>query len=208
MPYKNDVFMQTYRKHPEYAGDGLSDDSDLELDNLSKTPLSRPGPQLSRLEQKALDKEIPWQHIFNGPKDVLEKFKEAARSEEASWKLWQSVIPLDDKQAKEILQDPIQKKRVLRSRSAFRDKSKGIPPLKAKCRVVALGHLDPDLFSLSRDCATPSRQAEYLLLCIFVSGRNQLAFDQSSTWSLWSGDVKTAFLQGTPEERSQPLYLL
>ena len=140
--------------------------------------------------------------------NVLEKFKEAARSEEASWKLWQSVIPLDDKQAKEILQDPIQKKRVLRSRSAFRDKSKGIPPLKAKCRVVALGHLDPDLFSLSRECATPSRQAEYLLLCIFVSGRNQLAFDQSSTWSLWSGDVKTAFLQGTPQERSQPLYLL
>ena len=61
MPYKIDVFMQTYRKHPDYAGDGLSDDSDLELDNLSKTPLSRPGPQLSRLEQKALDKEIPWQ---------------------------------------------------------------------------------------------------------------------------------------------------
>ena len=118
------------------------------------------------------------------------------------------MIPLDDKQAKAILQDPIQKKRVLRSRSAFRDKSKGIPPLKAKRRVVALGHLDPDLFSLSRECATPSRQAEYLLLCIFLSGRNQLAFDQSSTWSLWSGDVKTAFLQGTPEERAQPLYLL
>ena len=208
MPYKQDVFMQTYRKHPEYDGDGLSDDSDIELDNLSKTPLSRPGAQLSRLEQKALDKEIPWQHIFNGPADVLEKFKEAARNEESSWKFWQSVIPLSHQQAKEILADPIQKKRVMRSRAAFRDKSKGIPPLKPKCRVVALGHLDPDLHSLTRDSATPSRQAEYLLLGIYVSGRNQLAFDRSSTWSLWSGDVKTAFLQGTPEERSKPLFLL
>lgn len=146
MPYKNDVFMQTYRKHPEYAGDGLSDDSDLELDNLSKTPLSRPGPQLSRLEQKALDKEIPWQHIFNGPKDVLEKFKEAARSEEASWKLWQSVIPLDDKQAKAILQDPLQKKRVLRSRSAFRDKSKGVPPLERSAGWLPWGIKTPISF--------------------------------------------------------------
>ena len=140
--------------------------------------------------------------------DQLEKFKEAARNEESSWKFWQSVIPLSHQQAKEILADPIQKKKVMRSRAAYRDKSKGIPPLKPKCRVVALGHLDPDLHSLTRDSATPSRQAEYLLLGIYVSGRNQLAFDRSSTWSLWSGDVKTAFLQGTPEERSKPLFLL
>ena len=57
-------------------------------------------------------------------------------------KLFNSVIPLTTQEASQVFKDPILKKRILRSRAAYRDKAKGQGPLKAKTRVVALGHLD------------------------------------------------------------------
>ena len=203
----NDVCFQHYKKAPDYAGDGQSDDSDSGLDDVAKPPLPAE-KKLTRLEQKALDKEIPWQRIMDGPDHVLQAFIKAAQSEEASWMSWQSVRALDAQEANKIFSDSRQRRRILRSRAAFRDKAKGVPPLKPKCRIVALGHLDPDLFSLSRESATPCRQSEYLLLSIFVSGRNGMLLSGNGQWCLWSGDVKTAFLQGCPEPRKDPLYLL
>lgn len=163
---------------------------------------------MSRLEQKALDKEIPWQRIVDGPSHVLEAFIKAAQSEESSWMSWHSVRALDAKEANAIMNDSSQRRRILKSRAAFRDKAKGVPPIKAKCRVVALGHLDPDLFSLSRESATPCRQSEYVLLALYISGKNGMLLSGNGIWCLWSGDVKTAFLQGSPEPRKEPLYLL
>ena len=57
-------------------------------------------------------------------------------------------------------------KHVLRTGSCFRDKSKGLGPLAAKCRVVALGHKDPDIYRLNRECATPNRTSEHVLFVI------------------------------------------
>ena len=57
-------------------------------------------------------------------------------------------------------------KHVLRTGSCFRDKSKGLGPLAAKCRVVALGHKDPDIYRLNRECAPPNRTSEHVLFVI------------------------------------------
>ena len=76
--------------------------------------------------------------------------------------------------------DPQLRKRILRARAAYRDKSKGVPPLRAKCRVVALGHCDPDLHELSRESATPTRQCEYLVYAVFVCGLNMMFMDGSA----------------------------
>ena len=204
----NYVCFQHYQKSPDYAGDGQSDDSDSDRDSQDEQKPLTGEKKLSRLEQKALDKEIPWQRIMDGPQHILDAFIKAAQSEEASWMSWQSVRALTENEANSILQDGKKRRRVLRSRAAFRDKAKGLPPIKPKCRIVALGHMDPDLFSLCRESATPSRQAEYTLLAIYISGRNGMLLSGNSTWTLWSGDVKTAFLQGVPEPRQEPLFLL
>ena len=153
----NHVCFQRYQKSPDYAGDGRSDDSDSDRDSQDEQKPLTGEKKLSRLEQKALDKEIPWQRIMDGPQHILDAFIKAAQSEEASWMSWQSVGALTEKEADIILQDGKKRRRVLRSRAAFREKAKGLPPIKPKCRIVALGHMDPDLFSLCRESAMSTR---------------------------------------------------
>ena len=69
---------------------------------------------------------------------------------------------------------PIRRKRVLRSRACYRNKSRIPGVLTAKARVVALAHLRRDLHRISRDSPTPTRTSEYLLLCIYTAGANKL----------------------------------
>jgi hypothetical protein len=96
---------------------------------------------------------------------------------------------------------PHRKRRVLRSRACYHNKSRDPSKLIAKTRVVALGHLDPDLYKVARDSPTPSRTSEYLLLSIFIAGANSLMQNSLVTWMLWAGDVSTAFLQGSFDEK-------
>ena len=191
---------------PKSPPEDLSSDSESE--DETKRPSSSPKENLSRLQQKALDKEIPWRRIMESPKDIIQAYIKAVQNEEESWKAWSSVKPLSQKEADRIKNDKVLRRRILKSRAAFRDKNKGIPPVRAKARVVALGHLDPDLFGLARESATPCRQSEYLVMALFASGCNRMLMSGQGSWKLWAGDVKTAFLQGEPEPRSQPLYLL
>lgn len=209
MPWNNNNFHKAYQTSVDYDGDGTSDISDIEFEDMSKGPSNAASnPAMSRLEQKALEKEIPWRRIVETGGQFLEEFVKSAKAEEESWKAWHSVEPICQKEAEEIFKCPIRRRRILRSRAAYRDKSKGLSRVQAKTRVVALGHLDPDLSTLSRESATPMRQSEYLLYSIFIAGKNGKLLDYTTQWVLWAGDVKTAFLQGTPEERDQPLYLL
>ena len=202
------AFFQVYlnSEKPDSLPEDLSSDSEDE--NEVGKPPSGPQEKLSRLQQKALDKEIPWRRIMESPPEIIQAYIKAVQKEEESWKSWSSVRPLSQEEANHVMADKNLKRRILRSRAAFRDKAKGVPPVRAKARVVALGHLDPDLFQLSRESATPCRQSEYLLLALYISGCNRRLLSAKSTWKLWSGDVQTAFLQGDPEPRSSPLYLL
>ena len=103
---------------------------------------------LTRQQQKALDKELPWRVIVEKGGDYLAEFIKAAQDEEKSWMRFGSVEPIDQKTADQIMSTAKGRKRVLRSRAAYRDKAKGCGHLRAKARVVALGCLDPDLYTL------------------------------------------------------------
>ena len=93
------------------------------------------------------------------------------------------------------------------ARNAYRDKNRGVPPLKPKCRTVVLGCLDPDLKLLDRTAPTPHRMTEAVLLQVAASGINKLMQLCPLPWKLWAGDVSTAFLQGEPEQRQGRLFM-
>ena len=221
MPFACHQALKAYRKTDDYCGDGESSDSDISCDDMTlggqgvKTPLTKSSGGMlekarTRQEQKALDKdldkEIPWQSIMALPPEDLAKYVESARAEETSWQQFSSVVPLTQKEADEVHHDPVLKRRILKARAAYRDKAKGVGPLRAKTRVVALGHNDPDLHHIDRESATPTRQSEYLLYAMFIAGYNRMLVN-NDRWCLWDGDVKTAFLQGRPDERHLPLFL-
>ena len=46
-----------------------------------------------------------------------------------------------------------------------------------------------------------------MVLATYISGRNGTFNNKKFRWSLWGGDVKTAFLQGVQEDRHLPLFL-
>ena len=182
-----------------------SDTEESADEEKTKVPVYKQG--MSRMELKALDREIPWRKILEMPDSYIDKFLEAIIKEAESWSSWQSVEPISDREAQEILRHPQKKKRVLKSRACYRDKALGQGELRPKCRVVALGHLDPDLPVLSRNSATPGRLAEHCLYAMIVAGHNRQLFNTTMAWTAWSGDAATAFLQGE-QQRQEPLYLL
>ena len=164
----------------------------------------------TRKEAKALEREIPWRQILKLPKEEIAAYVQSAKKEEKGWMDWGSVEAVDDDEAASILSNPVKRRRVLRSRACYRNKSRVPGSLIAKTRVVALGHLDPDLHRISRDSPTPMRVSEHILLCIFVAGINRSMEGDPVDWILWAEDVSTAFVQGTFEENERPeaLYLL
>ncbi|CAE7938955.1 GIP [Symbiodinium necroappetens] len=185
-----------------------TDSSDSDWDDSA--PGKHNKKPLTRAEAKALDREIPWRKILDMNEKDIEAFKAATVKEAKSWEEWGSVKPLSHAEAERVLKDKILSKRILRTRSCFRDKSQGLAELVPKCRVVALGHKDPDIFRLNRECATPNRTSEHILFCVMVAGHNKEFDDSGLSWTAWSGDASTAFLQGDikDSERDQPLYLL
>ena len=134
--------------------------------------------------------------------------RDAPAKEAESWSTWQSVEPLDDREARKVFRDPVLGKRILRSRACYRDKSLGVGEMRPKCRIVALGHLDPDLGSIHRNSATPGRLAEHYVYAMIVAGHNRELFGSKMRWQAWLGDAATAFLQGRQSDRILPLYLL
>ena len=188
-----------------------ADKDDDILESSSNDESTGKEPKMTRQQRKAMDREIPWRVIVQGDPKVLQLYIEANKKEYKSWMQWNGVVPVEPKEAKEILSHPQLKKRVIPSRNAYRDKNRGagltINDIIAKCRTVILGHFDPDLASMSRASPTPTKLAESILLQIACSGMNRLVENTTMLWHLWAGDVKTAFLQGVPEQRSERLWM-
>ena len=61
---------------------------------------------------------------------------------------------------------------------------------KAKASLVVLGFMDPSLDTLQRDSPTMSRLSRMMVLQLIASKR----------WTLFSFDIRTAFLQGQPQK--------
>ena len=184
-----------------------SDTSDSDWSDVAPSTEKR---GMTRAEAKALDREIPWRQILDMDPADIKAYVAATEKEAKSWLEWGSVKPLSHTEAQSVLRDKVLAKRVLRTRSCFRDKNKGMGQLAAKCRVVALGHRDPDIYRLNRECATPNRTSEHILFIILTSGSNSEFADSKKKWFGWAGDASTAFLQGdlSDAERELPLYLL
>ena len=183
-------------------------DSDNETQATNSTHKNIPPHQrLTRQEAKQLDREIPWREIIQLPPAKLQKYLAAIEKEAISWLEWNSIRPMSEEESKKVLSDPVLNKRILRSRGAYRDKNRGQGELKAKCRVVALGHRDPDIFRLERTSPTPNRTTEHALFCFAVAGFNKEVGETAHSWKTWLADASTAFLQGTQQDANRPLPL-
>eukprot|EP00971_Amphidinium_carterae_P212051 4207657-Amphidinium_carterae.1 len=172
------------------------------------------GEVFTRREQKAIQKEIPWAVIARRSQPIIDKFIAAIHKEFSAWQTWDVIEPIAEAEAKRILSDPQLKKRVLRSRAAYRDKSSGqvatdrdglaVDPdnIAAKCRIVLLGHQDPDVRLLDRHAPVALRTTLHLVLQILASGL-------ASGWCVVGADIATAFLQGqVSEKRPDTIYML
>eukprot|EP00439_Symbiodinium_sp_Y106_P057908 s106_g8.t1 len=181
--------------------DASSDDEGLSQSNVRTQ---------SRKELKQLDREIPWRQLVQLPRAQYEEYLEATRLECDTWMSWGGIQPVSKKEAQQILNDTKLSKRIMKARAAYRDKAKGVGPLRAKCRVVIIGCADPDIFSISRDSPTPTRLSESLLMTIATAGANREFNFSRDRWFLWASDAKSAFLQGTQDtsERAGPLFML
>ena len=165
---------------------------------------------MTRQQAKQLDRELPWRQIIDLPEAMVQKYLQAIEKESLFWLEWRSIEPLTHEQAQAIYKDPRLRRRVLKSRAAYRDKNRSLGEIKAKCRIVALGHQDPDLFHINREAPTPGRVSEHILFQFIVSGMNKKINMDGKSWTGWLADASTAFLQGSQpdNERQGPLYLL
>ena len=164
---------------------------------------------LTRQEIKQLDRELPWREVVAMPTMMQDKFIQSADKEYQGWMKWTGIRPLNASEANEVWNSPTLRKSILKSRAAYKDKSRGIGELRAKTRVVLVGCGDPDLRQLTRDSPTPSRLSEFLVLSIATAGANGLFDNQPYKWQLWLSDAAQAFLQGKqdPSERNGPIYM-
>jgi hypothetical protein len=188
--------------HNANQADHSDSDSDLKISNQRT---------MTRQELKQLDRELPWREIVAMPKMIRDKFVEAAINEYNGWIEWSSIRPLTQKEAKQVYNDPKLRRRILKSRAAYRDKSRGVGEIRAKARVVLIGCCDPDLERLTRDSPTPTRLSECILMSVAASGANGDFNNDGRIWRLWVSDAEKAFLQGdqdTTERSGQPLYML
>ena len=177
-----------------------SDDEDMQLSNQRG---------LTRQEMKQLDREIPWREIVNLPLMMRQKYVESATKEYNGWMDWHGIRPLSDAEAQEVRRDPRLRRRIMKSRAAYRDKARGQGQLRAKTRVVIIGCGDPDLRQLTRDSPTPSRLSEFVILSSAAAGMNRQFNHDGRLWKLWISDAAQAFLQGRQDEseRGGPLFM-
>ena len=170
-------------------------ENNVYLDSDDEQVGSDGSPTLSRVQQKAFAKELPWKLI---DKASLPAFRHCALSEWEEWLRWGSIKPFHGDV------DTIPKGRILPSRYAYRWKPQHDGPPKAKGRIVVQGFRDPDLAILLRDSPVLSRTGFMAILQFTAS---QFLCDDGH-WILRCGDCKSAFLQGgKAPERPQPLYM-
>ena len=179
--------------------------SDSSDDEMRKQPSDL--AYLTRQERKAMDREIPWREIMKRDQETIDAFIAANKKEYDSWCAWGSIRPLSAAETDKLLAAPMMKGRIIPARNAYRDKNRGVPPLKPKCRTVILGCMDPDMKQLDRASPTPSRVSEAVVLQVASAGINRRVQRTGLSWKLWAGDVATAFLQGAPEKREKPIFM-
>lgn len=138
------------------------------------------------------------------PKAHIQKFLAAIEKEANSWSEWGPIKPLTEEEIAKIKSDPKLRRRILRSRAAYRDKNRG------QGNETQMSHRCPwTLRSRPRNNhqaftnTRPHNRTRYV--CPSSGwpcelGRNSLR------WKCWLGDAAPAFLQ-PDSERQLPLYM-
>lgn len=134
------------------------------------------------------------------PLMAREKFTQSAVNEYTGWMTWSGILPLSQKEADAVWADPVLRRRVMKSRAAYKNKSKAPGIIQAKTRVVLIVCNDPDLTRLTRDSPTPTRLSEFVILAIAASGANRAFQEDGLQWHLWLSDAEKAFLQGVQDK--------
>ena len=75
---------------------------------------------LTRQERKAMDREIPWRVITQGPCEHLNQYVEANKKEFASWQSWGTTRPLTEDECGKVVTDPVTK-RIIPALNAYPD---------------------------------------------------------------------------------------
>ena len=67
---------------------------------------------------------------------------------------------------------------------------------RVKARLVVVGFTDPDLIHVPRDSPTLATPTRYIMFAITAA----------QSWSLYKGDIQTAFLYGDSNELARNVY--
>ena len=127
---------------------------------------------------------------------------QAAKKEDAHFKKWKSLRPLNQSEIKKIMSNPILRKRILKARATYRDKSCGAKEIPdAKCRIVIIGCNHPNLSTLNRYSPTPTDMSFMVAAQVYSSGH----YDEDGQWLMAVGDIESAFLTGRAKDRKGPL---
>ena len=170
----------------EIAFESDSEDEVKDPDNQKK---------LTRVQQKALEKEIPWDRI---PLHQRPAYLEGDKKEWSDWQKWGAVKVLTKAESDLIRKDPKLRRRILPSRFCRRNKGVAKGTFEPRCRLVVQGFRDPDRHRLRRDSPTASRTGVILVLQLVIS----------KDWDLFGADAKSAFMQGGADlSREDPIYM-
>ena len=157
--------------------------------------------QSDRLRRKLQDKEIAWKDI---PENQKDSYIKAIAEHWEEWKKFGSVEVMSP-EASAKAREMYDKSRFLPSRFVFRDKNASIRteanpvPVKAKARLCAGGHRDPDLQTgaLRTDAPTVTRTSS--LLFFIMTARHG--------WEPICADIMSAFMQGEEQPREKELFM-
>lgn len=157
---------------------------------------------VSRKQQKALDKDVPYNKIKPEERAAHD---EAESKEWDSWLKYDAVEPLSIEESERILET--KRERVLKCRFVYRNKSIGLKdpqgnplPLRAKARLCVQGQNDPDCLTGAVKLDAPTIQH-----CSFMTFLHSVV---SFGWTLnfRNGDISSAFLEGDLSQ-GEPLYM-
>ena len=142
---------------------------------------------MTRKDQKALEKEVPWSMIPDEQKPRLQRCPAMAK-EWDTWLKYEAVVVLNNEASNYVSQN-VDSSRILNTRVCYRNKNAAFPwmPIKYKARIVCRGDMDPDLLSLRRDAPTLARLSLMVILQIAIS---------MADWFMFNADITGAFLQG------------
>ncbi|CAK0838337.1 unnamed protein product [Prorocentrum cordatum] len=150
----------------------------------------------TRLQRRALEKEMPWNMIPTSDRPL---YRQAAELQWKQWENYDAVEPLSVEESRKV-RERVHQSRILTSRFLYRNENAGVKdaPPKPKARLCCGGHSDLDFTMGPRtDAPTVSRHSVLTFLAVAAA----------CDFDIVAGDIECAFLQGEEHGRAEELYM-